>query len=1565
MVISIWNGSEGDAAQRASAVDAFVKAELAATTDATSRARLLFELGARAEAAGQLDAAGEHYRACVEANPAFQEPLERLLVLCERGVLPHSRGQWLDRLLALAQSPEEQQRAVIAKAAWLSEQNDAIGARALLSQWLTRNADDASAWLLLEAVAARLGDGGLRASALGERIRLARQPLVRAVLLGNLSQLQAEDQELAAAESSLEAALELRETPTYRALISLERLTRPAQGEHFVAALDARARLLARALEGAAEGEALGVTSAERTSENSAVASVLAAQAHLARGDLDRGRRLLDHALSLLPNDAVLLMLRLRLALSQGELDAALDLAKRRLAAGAGPAMGAALWVIVADCEALKGDALEAVSALQQALTCDPQCWTARAKLLGLLETQGAADQLANELEECAKLETTAAGKAHYHFAAAEILARKTGQLGAAREALNRAQSAGATALQVSRVARFLAALVNDRPGLEQSSSELRQRTSNEAEVGTLCLQVMRTCLLSANRPGTLDALAQLGEIPSGQDLANVIKAYSPNPLASDTAPSAVQALLDLAHNQHDPSWQRALEIAAARRAHLNQASDHAPLDHAIAILRTLHQDDPTDGLTASYLSELQRQTGDLAASADSLEAAAAAMTNPAQAARTYVQAGVQAWHNGAKQAACASFQRAQERGGDFPAAVLGWLQSSERDQPSALASAVDSDANDTYCRLQQFAWQLCVGKNAQKAADALHSFELSAPHSSQQHHTALLARALWSAPGAQDLPQAMAAIESFCGSSGALTSASAYLQLAASGATIAERTQAAQRWATAEPSLASACEWLATAHQGSDRLAESQALSLLGQLLSADEARPIFELAQSLAWWSGQPEVTPGDFLGADGFHHPNAEQRATALHADAVDAHDASIHHDLLGYNLLQAAQFSQAEASFRAAIELDTHDVSAWEGLRQIAVHTSNAALLAESLAALGDLTNDKLEAKQLWERTSVILLETLGDEERGRLALARAVEIDPSDAGNYQRLAALVSRKRDSGWLVRLIDARLAVIASPTEQAQLYWDKARALRRLGEFEGTLGVLQQLTALDPDHLGALALAGEIHLARGDFLLACEKLGALSQHPSARPRQRMLSGLCAADIADKQLGDKGQAIEILSKLCENAGADDSARERLVPLAAQEGRWQLCVEHLRVLMRTRADSEGRVAAARLSIAIWRDRLNDPAAALPAAALLFAERPTDAEGIDLLLARVLPEQENAALLLQARAALIAQLQQKPDQESALRLATVAQALGNEPLTQSALGAAIALGDVQPKVKAALTGLARQSRNVPNGALTARQLATLIDAQDRGPIAQLCALLAPGFASLFGPNLEQLQANAKDRLQAAQVKSQASEILIWSEAWGLPQIGVFSGGTPDNPIGATYGDEGPAFVIHSSLRAPLNLKQLQSIARYAFALKRGTLLLCQRSAEELAALLAGIANVAGSPWGHPHASSSEPQLRKLYDELPRKIRKQVAALTQQIATEQQDPLAWALAAERSLDRAALLATGDVSWVQTTILNATRSEFPAQARAIERRTALFAFAFSDEFINLRSELGMAPQ
>ena len=785
----------------------------------------------------------------------------------------------------------------------------------------------------------------------------------------------------------------------------------------------------------------------------------------------------------------------------------------------------------------------------------------------------------------------------------------------------------------------------------------------------------------------------------------------------------------------------------------------------------------------------------------------------------------------------------------------------------------------------------------------------------------------------------------------------------------------AAEKWANADSSPAAALEWLAAAIGAHDADREVRARAHLAERLQGPARAAIEASAQLVAALAGV-ERAPGDVM-MNGEHpsalFANAEiaapttdprRRAAALLGigSVLGEESDTLCAVLAGYNLLAAGNARAAAQAFQRATAGDAKDISAWEGLRAAALALGDRRTVARAAAVLGDTVGDSTRGAELWEHAAAIYLDELKENAQGEQALLRAVERDINRFSSFDRLFRLVRARKDGPRLLELIGARLTVADDPDEIAKLFWERARTLRQMGDSVGALQALENVIMLEPDHVGALALTGEIFISERRFEEAAQKLARLAELDDAPRQQRLMSGIAAVDLYENKVDDLDAALAVLLNLYRSGLSTSPARERLARVAAKAERWDDATSILEELMHERETAEGRVEAARLAMTIHCDKLGNPKRAAAAVERLLAESPGDPEALDLVLASVFDPALSHRLLERGRAASIARLVKAPfDPESAARLAEIAAAIDDAPLRQVALGVLIAMGGGNREVAAELALLDQRVARTPLIAIDDAAVGRIRDDGDTGPIPELFIALAPTLSEALGPGLGTFGVTKKDRVKPQVGLPLRNEVAAWAGALGIGEFEFFLGGADLDGVFAVA-TEPLAIIMGKGVSSPLSPMHRQHLARELLALKLGTTILRHRDPPDIAALVAAACRIAGVPLDTPQYAMLGDFERQLARTVPRRIKKLLPEICQRIKDTRQDPLEWVRAATSTLDRMAAIAVGDVSWVLAVSGAAQRGQPPVTNEARARAARLLAFVLSDDFFSVRDQLKM---
>ncbi len=1607
--------SREEAAQDPSWVAATIerlRAEHDATSSQAAQAILLHEIGLLEESSGDEASAARDQLQAVNADSTFREPLERLITIIERRKSFKNLGKLLDRLLKISERPGERARALMENAAFFSDHMSDLGAaREALIEATEQAPDDEALWLSLELLGWTAEDLTLVTQALSRRADLAQHPHWQGLLRLDLAALQQQRGEVDEAITSIEQAIELKGPATFRALLALERHATAADRSELIArALEAQANIILGALESAQTAAALGVPVFRRSRAYAADAWLRASEAHRRAGDLQAAHELLGRALERIPDDPTLIHARLLTAEASGDTALAAALAEQELAAGVVGTVAASLWLRVAEAAASEHDGEAALKAVNAALAHDSGSIPARVLQLDLLIGGADPPALASALEAAAAELPSDEAKARHFLAAADIWARLASDTQGAKAALSQAAMFGATPSVVARVARMLAALSGEGGWYEEATRRLLAAGAQAGEQAGLWFELGRLRLLRGDVSGAQDAFQSLSACPGGSWLGPALSAFviplappGADPEGSTKAPTTDSgpALALLTANETEPDARRALLIVAAIRARL--AGD---LEQSKTLLQDLHQADASDLVAATALSMVLRELQEFDEAREVLSTAAFAVDDPPLSAALLAECGLLAWQQANRATAVDDFTRSVEFGGGSTSTLLAWaLRAANPDDTDArrraLGAARESGAaqestaaRDTgaagerggevqrsLASLSLELWGLESGGDGdpEEARRAIGEAISHAQTDSGVDHTLLHAAQL-----AQSLTDDAALDElAVLGPTALALAAASRYQRALEGAASPEvLEELAADWArtttehagSASPATTrdAGLEWLAQAMRVGNAQHEVLARRHVARYLS-EAGRASIEASASLvdllAGNAQAPLVAPRSSAArlvnlelAPPGSDPRRRARALSEVDESLGEDAPPLGLTLSGWNYLASGELALAEASFRIVTEVLPNELIGWEGLRATATESGDRNLMAEACAALGDAVADAALGAELWETSALILLDELSDAERGELALARAVERDIRRPVAFDRLFRIVRGRKDGAALLELIEKRLSVAEDPEEIVKLFWERARVLRKAGDLDAALTALENVTMLEPEHVGALALMGEIALSTRRFDEAADYLARLAQLDEAPTKQRLMSGIAAVDIYENKLSDIGKALEVLAALHTSGLSTLPIRERMARTAGKAGAWDQATEVLELLMRERETTEGRVEAARLAMAIHRDRRGQPHAAADAVEALLSEAPEDGEALDFLLSGNLPETLQAQLIPRARMTLVRSVERDAtDVEGVNRLARVAEVIGDAPMRQAALGALTALGAGTPELDHELASLDQRVARTPQMAIAPGSFPELFDPGDQGPIVDLMLALAPVFADAIGPNLAALGVGKKDRVDAKIGLPARNELAHWAGALGIGDFDLYVGG-PD-PYGI-YGLSGerPSLVIGPQVGAPFNASQRALAAREMFALRRGSTLLRHRNPTDIAALLVAACRLGGVQVQAPAYAMLAEFERQLSKAMPRKVKKILPDLANAFARSAQDPAAWVEAANGTLDRMAAIAAGDVSAVASLIENTPRGVRPQTQLGNRRLERLLGFVLSPAYLDLRARLGM---
>jgi tetratricopeptide (TPR) repeat protein len=1585
-----------------------LRAEVDATTDKARRARLLVEAAEIQESGADESGAARDYLASYNSDTSFREPLEGLVRLLERRRSLSNVGKLIEQLVAAASTPEERARALTQRGIFFEDvQRDLEGARGMAREATETGAIPAelgSAWLLLEQVSAKLGDAAQREEALAGRAQLTEHPSWRGLLLLDVARLAAAAGETDRAVEILIVAREDGGRAGFLALTTTARLLRSDPGLPGSADARSRSRILAETLEALAEMIRKAMSTTEtittelegvplwcRTTPHVADLFLSAADARRACNDNAGAARLLDRALEVLEEAAprheettastevhreataamsrIAVAERMRVAERMGDTALAAELAERRIVGETDGGFAAALSMRIAEHAASEGDTLSAIAALGRATERDPASAPARALAIDLLEASEDGAGFAEELEELSRHCGSGDAQGRALLLAAYVWATRAEDRAHAREALGQAEACGVGKETIARMGRSLAALRGDKAWYEDATQALIDHLLTDAgshELPLLWVELARLKLAHGDEAGAAKATAALRDLPEGAWIGRALDALSGGEL--DPARARV-ALDELANEISDPAQRRGLLIVSAMRA--RAAGDEAG---AVAHLEELTRETAADPVVAAYLSDLFRLTNDRAAAARVAATAAEAMKDdPELAAARHLEAGFEKWRLGDRLGAVTSFEAASNGAPESAKIALAWsARGVEIDSIEGRRTAIARAGQDPGTALERFALEAAMG-DPDEAGNALAlAFGDANP---QIKLAAALGWLAW--PKGTTDPEALSAALDVLAEASPKTKAAAAaerVRIAREGG--GDAIEAAEGWLRAGGGLPAAIEWLAAAMASGEHEREVPARRALAEV-SSDEAREAFAASATLFAWVQNPDAdlnliggsSPAVLLTNLELSPPGSEprRRATALSEldGALGDETETDAMGLAGWSVLAAGEPAAALDVFRAVTSVRPADLHAWEGLRSAAEDLNDQETYAKACEELGARCLDPARGAAFWEQAALAWSALGGFEAKIEPALDASFQRDPTRAVAFDRLFRRVRERKDADKLLDLIERRLAVTDDPNEIAKLYWEQARVLREKGDPEAALEALEHVTTFDDNHVGALALTGEIFIKRGMFAEAAEKLAKLSRVEAAPAKNRVTAGVAAVDLYENKLSQPDKALEVLVELHRAGLTTLPVRERMARTAARTGAWAQATRILEELMMERPEKDGRVEAARLALAIHRDRLNAPAGGIRAASKLLEESPTDTEALELVVNLDASVRERRPLLERSRDTLLMGLHGNPtDVEAERRLARVARALGDNALEQAALSSAIALGGPDGSSEQMVAVYSSRKPRLPQVSLSESMIRQILAPGDEGPIADLFVALGPTLGEALGPTRESLGVTKKERVDPRSGLALRTEIAQWAGAFGIQQFDLYIGGRDPSGIQAIAG-ETPALVVGASVNAPLSTTTRARLVRELFGLVRGTTVARWRDETGVAAIAIAACNIVKVRVDAPAFPSLAETQKAIDKAIARRTKGVIEPICRAFAASGVDARQWATRARSSQSRAGLIASGDVVLVLADLFGESIDRLPAMAKNDPRAHELLRFTLSRPYFDLRRALGLEVQ
>ena len=1557
------------------AVLSHLRAEEALEQDASQQALLRHECGVLEESRGDDEAAVREYLAAYDCDPDFREPLRALVRLYRRKGETSNIGRLLETMIDGAPTPQASAAALRDLAAHRLDVEGDIGqARACLESAVDTDPAAAVAWLELELVAARDGDTDTRARAIEARAGLTTDPTWQGLLLIQLANLVADAGDVERASTLLDTVVALDGRARFRSRVALEAVAaRAGDAELYAHALEGQAELIAQSLDDGDLGDRNGVPAMLRTPQHAAEAWIRAGELRRRGGDPWGAVAALSAAAERLGDSVLVARLRMAAADAAGDTTAAVTIAREQLATGVGGPSGAALWMRLGLAAEAEGDLSGALEAYGKALEFDPRSVPALVLKTDLLAQGEDPSKLAESLEAQASAAGSQLAQARAWMTVSYVWAVRAGVVERGKLAMARAASLGAPPMRLSRLARSFAALAGDEDWYQEATAALLEQTDEVAEKAAICFELGRHRLVHGDVAAAVEAFTAMAheEAPDGSRwLGSALAAYAVGAGKGARERKDHTVVQRLAAVEPDALLARGLSLVASLIA-----CRSGRLEQGLEILVAEHDRDPSDVVVSLFLADMQRASGAQSEAAKVLTSCASALGDASLAAALQLEAGLLLWRADKRDEAVAAFEQGLVYAPAPAQLLLSWALRSQapddlavRQRAIELAEEVDGDRSAT--ALERLGLGFANRDGDPDVRAALEMLEELNPGGDIALATAL-ARVLHSAGDPSAVHLALSQVEQLGGAAATVARAERFRMARFEERDALSTLQAAEEWADADGTLPSALEWLAATQAADRREAEISAREAVASSLSggaAVEASASAAIVRMLHEQGRSQQLlrapAPAARLLNLELALPGSEptRRSAALRGlggslgDEAQADAAR----MAAWSTLASGGYGDAQEAFKALVDEDADDMASWEGFRAASEVLGDHTAQGIALAQLGNLTKDDARAGELWEQAGLVLLEKTTAHDDAEIAFQRALERDVTRAVAFDKLFRRVRARKDNDRLLALIETRLQVTEDTLEITKMYWERARVYRDKGDNDRALKCLKDVTILEPDHVGALALAGEISIKKGDFEGAAPLLAKLATLDEAPAKQRLLSGIAAVDLYEKKLSKPNDALEVLSRLYKDGLSNLKVRERLARTAARVGNWEEAVTILERLMEEREDSKGRAEAARLAMAIYRDKLNAPARAVAAVTRLLDEVPDDQEAIELLLTAKVSDSLKAKAIPVGKKLLLQQVAANPfDRRKIELIGQIAELQEDLNLQRAALGCALALGNDDTSVRRGIAEIDARSTREPQIVLGPGEILAIADPDDVGAIPEMFALAAPVVSEALGPSLKSEDVGRKQRVDAGH--PMRIEVARWMGALGFDDFDVYVGGRdPDAVKGVA--DEKPSLVVGTNIVTPLDAAGRSAVAREVFALRRGTTSVMYCDEHTIASIVVAVCKDTGVSMADPNYTVFKEVERVVKKAMSRRVRKSIADVCQRVAQSGQDALEWAAAARRSIDRMAVIASGDASSVLDQILGKPGSPARLAMEGDLRAQRLLSFAMSGEYLTLRSKLEM---
>ncbi|HWZ92099.1 MAG TPA: hypothetical protein VNW92_24720, partial [Polyangiaceae bacterium] len=316
-------------------------------------------------------------------------------------------------------------------------------------------------------------------------------------------------------------------------------------------------------------------------------------------------------------------------------------------------------------------------------------------------------------------------------------------------------------------------------------------------------------------------------------------------------------------------------------------------------------------------------------------------------------------------------------------------------------------------------------------------------------------------------------------------------------------------------------------------------------------------------------------------------------------------------------RGGDLARARRAFEAALKLDPEDSGARADYERLTEATNEWDKLAETYDAVlveHPTLNSKREILGVLAR---VHNEKRDDPRRALAAYGLIHESDPSDLEPLEKMEQLATLLSDWPTLVRVLTDKADLLLDDEERASV-WRRVGEAKRdmLDDSEGAIVAYERALELDPESAFTVDCLTELYEAKHDPKRLVElyvQRVELSSEDDADLKYTLL--VSAAAVYERELSDRGRAIEVLGQALTVRPGDQGVLASLNRLYRIESMWPELLDNLRLEAGSAETPEERARLRKEIGSILASKLDSYEDALEAQRLALQDAPSDSESI--------------------------------------------------------------------------------------------------------------------------------------------------------------------------------------------------------------------------------------------------------------------------------------------------------------------------------------------------------------